>query len=118
MSCIFCKIVNGELPSRKAYESDAVLAFHDISPQAPVHVVIIPKKHIDTMNEVESGTDDAVMAELLHAARQVARELGIAESGYRLVNNCNDDSGMEVHHLHFHLLGGRKLGALVSRVES
>jgi histidine triad (HIT) family protein len=118
MSCIFCKIINGELPSRKAYESDAVLAFHDITPKAPVHVVIVPKKHIDTMNEVESGTDDAAVAELFQAARQIARELGIAESGYRLINNCNADSGMEVSHLHFQLLGGRNLGALLSKVES
>jgi histidine triad (HIT) family protein len=118
MSCIFCKIVNGELPSRKAYESDTVVAFHDITPKAPVHAIIVPKKHIDTMNEVETGTDDTVIAELFHAARQIARELGIAESGYRLVNNCNSDSGMEVSHLHIHILGGRKLGALVSSLES
>ncbi|MWC27503.1 histidine triad nucleotide-binding protein [Paenibacillus sp. MMS18-CY102] len=116
--CIFCKIIQGELPSRKAYESETVVAFHDIAPQAPVHVVIVPKKHIDTMNEVEAGTDDAAIAELFVAARQIAKELGIAESGYRLVNNCNEDSGMEVSHLHFHLLGGKKLGSIVSHTAS
>nr|WP_040711275.1 histidine triad nucleotide-binding protein [Paenibacillus curdlanolyticus] len=118
MMCIFCKIVQGEVPSRKVYESEQVVAFHDITPQAPVHIIIIPKKHIVTMNEVETGTDDAVIAELFAAARKIAQELGIAESGYRLVNNCNEDSGMEVSHLHFHLLGGRKLGSIVSNTVS
>ncbi|ALS27292.1 histidine triad nucleotide-binding protein [Paenibacillus cisolokensis] len=113
MECVFCKIVKGELPSRKVYESENVVAFHDIQPQAPVHIVIIPKKHIPTMNDV-GAEDDAVVAEIFAAARQIAAEQGIDASGYRLINNCNADGGQVVYHLHIHLLGGRKLGALVA----
>ncbi|ANY68591.1 histidine triad nucleotide-binding protein [Paenibacillus sp. BIHB 4019] len=111
MDCIFCKIVEGTLPSTKVYESDTVVAFQDIKPEAPVHILIIPKKHIATMNDV-TAVDDTIMAELFTAARQIAIELGIAESGYRLINNVNSDGGQLVYHLHFHLLGGEKLGAL------
>ncbi|WP_314001186.1 histidine triad nucleotide-binding protein [uncultured Paenibacillus sp.] len=111
--CIFCKIVEGTVPSKKVYENDTVLAFHDIQPAAPVHVLIIPKKHIPTMNEV-GESDAALIAELFAAARHIARELGIAEAGYRLVNNVNKDGGQVVYHLHVHLIGGRKLGTLVS----
>ncbi|EXX91939.1 HIT family hydrolase [Paenibacillus darwinianus] len=111
--CIFCKIVEGTIPSKKVYENDSVLAFHDIQPAAPVHVLIIPKKHIPTMNDVQE-TDAALIAELFATARQIAAELGIAEAGYRLVNNVNADGGQVVYHLHVHLLGGRKLGALLS----
>ncbi|MGG4143191.1 histidine triad nucleotide-binding protein [Paenibacillus algorifonticola] len=111
MDCIFCKIVEGTLPSTKVYESDTVVAFQDIKPEAPVHILIIPKKHIATMNEV-TADDDTIMAELFTAARQIAIEQGIAESGYRLINNVNSDGGQVVYHLHFHLLGGEKLGAL------
>ncbi|KQO17659.1 histidine triad nucleotide-binding protein [Paenibacillus sp. Leaf72] len=111
MDCIFCKIVEGTLPSTKVYESDTVVAFQDIKPEAPVHILIIPKKHIATMNDV-TADDDIIMAELFTAARQIAIEQGIAESGYRLINNVNSDSGQLVYHLHFHLLGGEKLGAL------
>ncbi|WP_341278418.1 histidine triad nucleotide-binding protein [Paenibacillus sp. FSL H8-0537] len=111
MDCIFCKIVEGTLPSTKVYESDTVIAFKDIKPEASVHILIIPKKHIATMNDV-TADDDAVMAELFTAARQIAIEQGIAESGYRLINNVNSDGGQLVYHLHFHLLGGEKLGPL------
>lgn len=112
MDCIFCKIVEGSIPSKKVFENERILAFHDIQPAAPVHVLIIPKKHIPTMNDV-SGEDDAVMAEIFAAARQIAKELGVDESGYRLINNCNPDSGQIVYHLHFHLVGGRNLGPLL-----
>ncbi|MBP3964180.1 histidine triad nucleotide-binding protein [Paenibacillus lignilyticus] len=111
MDCIFCKIIEGAIPSNKVFENERVLAFHDIQPQAPVHTLIIPKKHIPTMNDV-TEEDDAVMAELFAVARQLAKELGVAESGYRLVNNCNGDSGQIVFHLHLHLLGGEKLKPL------
>lgn len=110
-NCLFCKIIEGTIPSKKVYENDLVLAFNDIQPAAPEHVLIIPKKHIPTMNDV-TGEDDRVMAEIFSAAREIASELGIAESGYRLINNCNGDSGQVVFHLHFHLLGGKKLGPL------
>ncbi|MFB9325484.1 histidine triad nucleotide-binding protein [Paenibacillus aurantiacus] len=112
MDCIFCKIVEGSIPSKKVFENERILAFHDIQPAAPVHVLIIPKKHIPTMNDV-SGEDDALMAEIFAVARQIAKELGVDESGYRLINNCNPDSGQLVYHLHFHLVGGRNLGPLL-----
>lgn len=111
MDCIFCKIIEGSIPSKKVFENEHVLAFHDIQPAAPVHILLIPKKHIATMNEV-TDEDDELMAELLRAARHVAKELGVAESGYRLVNNCNSDGGQIVYHLHIHLLGGAKLKGL------
>ncbi|MFC4808224.1 histidine triad nucleotide-binding protein [Paenibacillus sp. GCM10023250] len=111
MDCIFCGIIEGSIPSNKVFESDRVVAFRDIQPAAPVHILIIPKKHIPTMNDVTSE-DDALMAELFAAARQIAGELGIAESGYRLVNNVNGDGGQVVYHLHLHLLGGTKLKGL------
>ncbi|WP_274651915.1 histidine triad nucleotide-binding protein [Paenibacillus humicola] len=111
MDCIFCKIVEGSVPSRKVFENERILAFHDIQPAAPVHILIIPKAHIPTMNDV-AAEHDALMAEIFTVARQIAAEQGIAESGYRLVNNCNADGGQVVYHLHLHLLGGRKLGAV------
>ncbi|MFC0212076.1 histidine triad nucleotide-binding protein [Paenibacillus chartarius] len=111
MDCIFCKIVNGSIPSRKILETDNVLVFHDIQPAAPVHALIIPKKHIPTMNDA-TGDDFALLGEVLSAAQTAAKELGVAESGYRLINNCNSDGGQVVYHIHFHLLGGEKLGGL------
>jgi histidine triad (HIT) family protein len=111
MDCIFCKIVKGELPSSKVYENDKVVAFHDIHPAAPKHVLVIPKKHIASMNEA-AEEDRELLGELFLAAKHVARELGIAESGYRLINNCGPDGGQVVYHLHLHVLGGEKLGGL------
>ncbi len=113
MDCIFCKIVEGSIPSKKVFENEHVLAFEDIQPAAPVHILIIPKKHIPTMNDVEKE-DAALIAELFAAARHIAAERGIAEDGYRLVNNVNRDGGQVVYHLHIHLLGGKKLGALLA----
>ncbi|MBG9792619.1 HIT family hydrolase [Paenibacillus dendritiformis] len=112
MDCIFCKIIEGSIPSKKVLENEHVVAFHDITPQAPVHILIIPKKHIATMNDVQAE-DAVLMGEIHLAARQIARDLGIADSGYRLINNCGKDSGQVVFHLHFHLLGGEPLGALI-----
>lgn len=114
MDCIFCKIIEGAIPSKKAYENEHVLAFHDINPAAPVHVLIIPKKHIPTMNDV-SEDDLPVIGEIHKAAQHIAAELGIAQSGYRLSNNCNADGGQEVFHLHYHLMGGSKLGPLKAK---
>jgi histidine triad (HIT) family protein len=113
MDCIFCKIVEGSIPSKKVFENEHVLAFEDIQPAAPVHILIIPKKHIPTMNDVEKE-DASLIAELFAAARHIAAERGIAEDGYRLVNNVNRDGGQVVYHLHIHLLGGKKLGALLA----
>jgi histidine triad (HIT) family protein len=111
MDCIFCKIVKGEIPSRKLFENDRVLAFYDIQPAAPAHALVIPKKHIASMNEAEEE-DRELLGELLLTAKKVAGELGIAESGYRLINNVGPDSGQIVFHIHIHVLGGEKLGGL------
>jgi histidine triad (HIT) family protein len=110
-NCLFCKIVQGEIPSNKIFENDEFLVFYDIQPAAPVHAIIIPKKHMASMNEV-SEEDFALIGRLHQVARQTAGQLGIAESGYRLINNCGPDGGQTVFHLHYHLLGGAKLGAL------
>lgn len=111
MDCIFCKIVEGAIPSKKVFENEHVIAFHDIQPAAPVHILIIPKKHISSMNDVESG-DWYLLGEIHSAAQQIAKGQGIAQTGYRLINNCGPDSGQVVFHIHYHLLGGEKLGAL------
>lgn len=116
MDCVFCKIVEGSIPSRKVFENDKVMAFYDIKPAAPVHVLIIPKKHIASLNDVEAG-DWELVGEIGRAAQQLAKELGVADSGYRLVNNCGKDGGQEVFHLHFHLMGGARMGPLFSRGE-
>jgi histidine triad (HIT) family protein len=106
--CLFCKMVAGDIQPKTVYEDDAVLAFQDINPQAPVHVLVIPKKHIATLNDL--GAADAELAgRLLLAAVRIAREAGVAPSGYRLVLNCNADAGQSVFHVHLHLLGGRFL---------
>lgn len=109
MDCLFCKIINGEIPSDKVYEDEQVFAFRDIAPAAPVHVLIIPKKHISSANEINED-NAAVVAHIFSVASKLAGELGIADSGYRIVNNCGKDGGQTVGHLHFHLLGGRNLG--------
>ncbi|MBP1992854.1 histidine triad nucleotide-binding protein [Paenibacillus eucommiae] len=110
-NCIFCKIIEGSIPSKKVYEDDRVFAFHDIQPQAPVHILIIPKKHFASLND--AGEDDWDTIGYIHkAAKQIAKEQGVAESGYRIVNNCGPDSGQIVFHLHMHLLAGEKLAGL------
>lgn len=113
MDCIFCKIVEGSIPSKKVFENEHVVAFHDIQPAAPVHILIIPKKHIASMNDVQQE-DWHLLGEVQRAAQHIASELGIAESGYRLVNNCGKDSGQIVFHIHYHLLGGKPLGPLLA----
>jgi histidine triad (HIT) family protein len=109
--CLFCKIAEGTIPSRKVYEDEAVVAFHDIQPQAPVHLLVSPKKHIATMNDC-TAEDRALLGHLLLSARQIAQEAGLAEDGYRLINNCGRDAGQVVFHVHWHILGGGKLGPL------
>ena len=105
---IFSKIINREIPADIVFENERVLAFRDINPQAPVHVLVIPKKAIPTINDIRPD-DQALVGELFTVAAQIAAEEGIAESGYRTVFNCNDDGGQEVYHLHLHLLGGRAM---------
>lgn len=104
--CLFCKMVAGDIQPDVVYENDNVLAFKDINPQAPVHVLVIPKAHISTLNELN---DTRLGGEILEVAAELAKQFGIAESGYRTVFNCNQDGGQAVYHLHLHLLGGRQL---------
>lgn len=106
--CIFCRIVQGELPCDRLLETDEILAFHDIRPQAPVHVLLIPKRHIAGNNDV-ADTDALLIGRLFTAARDLAARLGVAQSGYRLVFNCNGHGQQTVFHLHLHLLGGRQM---------
>jgi histidine triad (HIT) family protein len=113
VDCIFCKIIAGSIPSKKIYEDKYILAFHDIQPLAAVHALIIPKKHIATMNDVEND-DWALIGDIHRVAQLIARDLDVAESGYRLVNNCGKEGGQIVYHLHYHLLGGEHLEPLKS----
>ena len=106
--CIFCKIANGEIPSEFLYEDENVVAFNDLNPQAPVHVLVIPRRHIESADALTAEDAATVMA-MFAAAQRVARALGVAESGYRLVTNIGADAGQSVQHLHLHLLGGRSL---------
>ena len=106
-NCLFCRIAAGEIPSDRVYEDEKVLAFRDIHPLAPVHGLLIPKKHIGSLNEVNGENADDVKA-VLEAVPKVAGSLGLKERGYRLISNCGEDGGQTVMHLHFHLLGGEK----------
>ena len=108
MDCLFCKIVAGDIPSAKVYEDDKVYAFRDIEPQAPVHILIIPKEHIASANEL-TEENVSIVGHIFAVAAKIAKEEGIAEGGYRIVNNCGEDGGQTVKHLHFHMLGGRSL---------
>lgn len=114
MSTIFSKIINREIPADIVYEDDLVIAFKDINPQAPVHVLIVPKKEIATVNDA-TAADEQALGRLFVAAAKIAGEAGIAEDGYRLMVNCNQHGGQEVFHLHMHLLGGRPLGPMLAR---
>lgn len=105
--CIFCKIVAGGIPSQKIYEDSDILAFNDINPQAPVHIVIIPRKHISKIHEADG--QEALLGNLMNTAGRIAEKTGILETGYRIVINTNRDAGQTVDHIHLHLLGGRKL---------
>ncbi|MFT9488126.1 histidine triad nucleotide-binding protein [Tepidibacillus infernus] len=106
--CIFCKIVDGQIPANKVYEDENFVAFHDIHPKAKVHVLVIPKKHIPTFMDVQEE-DLPLIGQLHQTIQKIANQLGIAESGFRLVNNCRDHGGQEVFHIHYHVLGGEKL---------
>lgn len=106
--CLFCKMVSGEITPDIVYETETVLAFRDINPQAPTHVLIIPKKHIETLADM-AEEDVLLMGEIMLVAKKVAEIEEIAESGYRTVFNCKQDAGQEVYHIHLHLLGGRKM---------
>jgi histidine triad (HIT) family protein len=107
--CLFCKMVEREITPDVVFENDDVLAFRDISPQAPVHVLVIPKKHIATVNDL-TDEDESIVGRMILGAREIAHQEGIADAGYRTVMNCNADGGQAVFHIHLHLLGGRQLG--------
>lgn len=107
MDCIFCKIAEGTIPSKKVYEDDLCLAFHDINPQTPVHVLVIPKAHIASADEV-SADNSAVVAHIFEVIPTVAKQAGIT-NGYRVITNCGEDACQTVKHLHFHVMGGKKL---------
>jgi len=109
MPCLFCEIVAGRVPARMVHSDDQMVAFHDIRPQAPTHILVIPRRHITSLLEL-SPEDDGLTGALVRRARDVAREMGFDERGFRLVMNCGDDAGYSVYHIHLHLLGGRQLG--------
>lgn len=109
MSTIFSKIINKEIPADIVFESDNVLAFKDINPQAPVHILIIPKIEIPKVTDVKGNEHANLLGEMIDAANKIAKEMKIADDGFRLVFNCGDNGGQEVYHLHLHLLGGRKM---------
>ena len=111
--CLFCKIVKGEIPSTKVYEDEEILAFKDINPVAPVHILVIPKKHISSLNEIEPE-DQMLIGKIFTVIKKIAKEQGFAENGYRVIANCGEDGGQEVKHLHFHILGGKKLGTKIA----
>ncbi|HIR52831.1 MAG TPA: histidine triad nucleotide-binding protein [Candidatus Onthovicinus excrementipullorum] len=110
--CLFCKIISGEIPSDKVYEDDTVLAFRDIEPQAPVHVLVIPKVHIPAANAV-TAENSAVVAHIFEVIAKIAADLGV-QDGFRVITNCGASAGQTVHHLHFHLLAGKDMQALLA----
>ena len=106
--CIFCKIVAGEIPADKIFENDHVIGFRDLNPQAPTHVLVIPKKHIATINDIQDE-DKALIGEMYLAAQKIAAQEGLSERGYRTVMNCNEGAGQTVFHIHLHVIGGRAM---------
>ena len=107
--CTFCKIIKGEIPSNKVYEDDELLAFYDINPATPIHILIIPKKHIDSLAKIEKE-DEALIGKIYTVINKIAEEKGFKQDGYRVIVNCGENGGQEVMHLHFHILAGTKLG--------
>lgn len=106
--CLFCKVLNGDIPADIVYESDSAIAFRDINPQAPTHVLVIPRKHVATINDLDEG-DQEIVGSLYLAAKDIARAEGLSDEGYRVVMNCNEGAGQSVFHIHLHVLGGRAL---------
>ena len=109
MSCLFCRIVAGEVPAKRVHEDDDLIAFEDINPQAPMHVLVIPREHIPTLNDLEDRSD-ALVGSMVRRAAAIARDRGYQTAGYRTVFNCNAEAGQTVFHIHLHVLGGRRLG--------
>ena len=107
--CIFCKIIKKEIPSTIIYEDDKVIAFNDVNPAAPIHILVVPKKHIETLLDV-TDEDNELISYVYQVINKIAKEKGLANNGFRVIVNCGKDSGQEVMHIHFHVLGGKKLG--------
>ncbi len=114
MSTLFTKIIDREIPANIVYENEKVIAFKDINPQAPVHILVVPKKEIPTINDI-SVEDKELIGEMYLAIGEITKELGVQEEGYRVIANCNEYGGQEVFHIHFHILAGKPLGPLVSK---
>ena len=108
MSCIFCKIIEGEIPSNKVYEDDKVFAFNDINPVAPYHILVVPKKHYDSIIDIAEEDMD-IVSHIHNVINIIAKEKGFDKSGFRIINNCGEDGGQEVKHIHYHILAGKKL---------
>lgn len=113
MATIFTKIINREIPANIVYEDDKVIAFKDINPAAPIHILVVPKKEIATINDIQAE-DRELIGEMYLAIGKIVKDLGIDKEGYRIITNCNEFGGQEVFHLHFHILGGKRLGALLA----
>ena len=107
--CLFCNIIEGNIPSNKVYEDDEILAFYDINPAAPIHILVIPKKHITSLAHMEKS-DEAIIGRIYSVINQIAEEKGFKEEGFRVIVNCGKNGGQEVMHLHFHILAGKQLG--------
>jgi len=109
--CIFCKIIKGDIPTEKIYEDENVVAFNDISPKSPTHVLVVPKKHVASLNDLKPD-DMNMIVQVFDAIKKIAAKQGVAEDGYRVIVNTNRASGQEVFHMHFHIMGGRQLGGM------
>ena len=107
-NCLFCKIINGDIAAKKVYENEHIIAFNDINPKAPVHILVIPKKHIRSINELNSS-DINLAGEIILAAKKITKDQGIDSKGFRVVFNTNDDGGQTVYHIHMHIMGGRQM---------
>ncbi len=106
--CIFCKIVKGEIPSTKVYEDESVIAFKDLNPQAPIHILVVPKKHYNNVLDVEEN--DNIISKIYYAINKIAKQEGFEKDGFRVINNCGENAGQTVMHMHFHIIAGKKLG--------
>ena len=111
MSCIFCKIIDGQIPSNKVYEDDKVLAFNDINPSAPYHILVIPKKHYDSIIDIPEN-EMHIINDIHNTINKIAKDKGFDKTGFRIINNCGNDSGQEVKHIHYHVLAGKKLSSI------
>ncbi|MBQ2897042.1 MAG: histidine triad nucleotide-binding protein [Clostridia bacterium] len=112
MDCIFCKIINKEIPSTIVYEDESVIAFKDLNPVAPVHILVVPKKHISALREVQEE-DITLLGKVLYTCKEIAKSLPECDGGYRVINNCGDNAGQTVKHIHFHIIGGKNMPNLI-----